>query len=474
MSKEREIAKEQVLYYLIDLREQEAKKANFVDIVVNRELCKELGYFKYKIKETGEMRAGKLFLISETQDGELVNIIYDDKGRFIGWQNQESRDKNEIQAARDLELNQKQLAEQLIRENEKERIRKESKGTSSSDTTKAGEGRDLANKEHEEEKKQETVQQKPNSLNQEVKAERTLNNLKSEISIGNQPKIRLDTTINGYYLWQILQIEDKLKGRLPEGLNENSFRTGYLTILNASELEAKDGKRRKSEDVFVICTYGGDIIELDEQVLEPKPLGGLEQRKQTELTRQRYEDGKESEKPDTETELTRTSLYKIPDANSKFAVAENWFLAVDKNRDRMTNGKTPVDNVEKNISFVQVSRNQSYYTSEENLQYTLEYKLDPIRENVPKSEKEIEKEEELRERKPNEVEVERAEHTNELVDICFEKYKKLGDIYNRTDIAKKIDKYHNRGMNDEEVIKQIGADAKLAEEVEHEYHIHNR
>lgn len=422
---QREISNEQILYYIMNLREQEAKNDQYTNIVINRELCKELGYFNYKLKDTGEVRASSLFLISETHDGELINIIYDEKGRFIGWQNEENRNKNRIETARDIELNERLINQQLIRGIERERIRNEADSTSSSDTIKAGEGRDLGSKEHEEntEEKQEQKINNDNTNKNEVKKD--LKNLKNEVNLDHAPKIRLDQIINGYYLWEILQIESKTRGKLPEGLNEAAFRNGYITIVDSEKLEAKDGKKRKAEDTFLICTYSGDVIELDEQILQPMDLGGLEQRKQTELTRQRYEDGKEVEKPDTETELTRTSLYRIPNVHERFGVAENWFLGVDKNRDRMTNGVTTPDNVEKNISFVQVSRNQSYYTSEEKLQNTVEYKLDPVRENVPKSKTELEKEQELRERKPNEAEVERAEHTDDLVEICFKKYKNL-------------------------------------------------
>lgn len=420
---QREISNEQILYYIMNLREQEAKNDKFTNIVINRELCHELGYFNYKLKDTGEVRASSLFLISETHDGELINIIYDNKGRFIGWQNEENRRQNKIDVSEDIELNEQILKMQL--QKGIERTKDTENGTSSSDTAKAGEGRDLASKEHEEEKKEDNKETQPNNENGDTKQKNTLKNLRNEVNLDHKPKIRLDQVINGYYLWQILQIEQKLQGKLPEGLNEAAFRNGYLTIVDSKELEEKDHKPRKAEDTFLICTYSGDIIELDEQILQPMDLGGLEQRKQSELTRQRYEDGKEEEKPDTETELTRTSLYKIPNANERFAVAENWFLGVDKNRARMTNGVTTPDNVDKNISFVQVSRNQSYYTREEKIQNTVEYKLDPIRENVPKNEKELEKEQELIERKPNETEVERAEHTDDLVEICFKKYKNL-------------------------------------------------
>lgn len=52
--------------------------------------------------------------------------------------------------------------------------------------------------------------------------------------------------------------------------------------------------------------------------------------------------------------------------------------------------------------------------------------------------------------------------------------KNYGDYYNRGEIGKKVQEYHNKGMDDEEVVKQIGKDVKIAEEVEHEFYIHGR
>lgn len=47
-----------------------------------------------------------------------------------------------------------------------------------------------------------------------------------------------------------------------------------------------------------------------------------------------------------------------------------------------------------------------------------------------------------------------------------------GNYYNRNDIQVKIEKYHNSGMNDEEVIEKIGEDVQKAEDFEHEFYIH--
>lgn len=45
-----------------------------------------------------------------------------------------------------------------------------------------------------------------------------------------------------------------------------------------------------------------------------------------------------------------------------------------------------------------------------------------------------------------------------------------GEHYNRNDIEEKVEEYHNKGMDDEEVIKQIGEDMQYAEEFEHEFY----
>lgn len=427
MPKEREVSKEQILYLLMNLREEEAKRDTYKDIVVNKEACREIGIFNYKVEgtRTGEERVSTLFLISETQDGEKVNLIYDEKGRFLAWESFEKngKRKTELEVASDIKLNEELLKRQI--ELQEERERNSSKPTSTSGgSAKSGEGRDLPQEQKEEKKQEKRQETNPKQQNKE-ETKGKLPNLKDEINMDHRARIPLDQIINGYALWQILQLEEKLSTRLPEGMDEASFRTGYLSIVDSKELQAKDGKERKAEDMFIISNHNGDIIELDEQILQPMELGGIEQRKQQELNRQRYADGKESEKPDAEFDTTRTSLYKIPDVSSRFGVSENYFLSVDKNRDWMERGRTPVDNVTKDISFVQVSREQSYYGSDEQPTHTLEYKLDPVRENMVKSKEELEKEEELRESKPDETFVERREHTQELVDQCFAKYEKL-------------------------------------------------
>ena len=65
MGKQRKISSEQILYVLINMRENEAKNNSIRTINVNKELCRNLGLFKYKIEGVEEQSTGRLFLIYE-------------------------------------------------------------------------------------------------------------------------------------------------------------------------------------------------------------------------------------------------------------------------------------------------------------------------------------------------------------------------------------------------------------------------
>lgn len=479
MSKERKISNEQILYLLIHLREEDAKRDSFTKIVVNKEQCRKIGLFNYKVKETGKTRVSQLFLIKENHDGDEVNVIYDDKGRFIAWESFDAQGKRKtnLEIANDIELKEENLRRQI--ELDEERTKGEiAKKTSNNGTSKAGEGRDLPKEQKE--KPNETEKEKNKSTTQENKnieeqQKDKLENLKGEINIDYVPKTRLDQTINGYYLWDILQIEDKLQGRLPEGLSEKSFRNGYLTIIDSKQLEAKDGKTRPAEDTFAVCTYSGDIIELDEQVLEPQNLGTREERMIQENKRQRYADGNEVRKPDTYFDLTRRSKWRIPNVASRFAVNEEWYLGIDINRNYKEDGSRPTVGKIKEISFIQEPRETdktySRDSAEARTRESLEYKLEDITE-PPLSEKEQKQMEQLRKKDSNETISVRKEHREEYEKLVDELVGKYGDYYNRRDMEEKVENYHNRGMDIEEIKERVKEDAQVAEEIEHEFHIH--
>ena len=465
MAREREKTTEQILDTIIAIREDKSKINENDEFIVNKQNCKSIGLFNYKVKETGKTKAGYIFFINEIHNGKEVNIIYDETGNSIAWQREENGMDLEIDP--NLELDKKSLKRQIDMGIE----RTKTSNNSGSGSSKGGEGRDLPKEENKEkEEKQEQKENNKTNETPEIQKSKELKNLKYEINITRTPKIKLDTIINSYYLWEILDIEDKLKDRLPKDLNIKSFRTGYLTVIDSKELTQKDGKERNSEDTLLIVTRNEDIIELDEEIVKPRNLGPAQEKLKTEKNRLRYVDGKEAEKPDTTIDTTRTSLFQIPNVHEKYNVDENWYIGIDKSREWVDEGKTPVSGNKKEISFVQQSRDVSYYEREViNPNDTLEYKLKPIneREKTENLKEEEKQKDELANKDAFETEKVRNNHTEELVLKCFEKYPKLGEIYNRTDITKKVEKYHEEyGMSDEEILNQIGEDLNVAERTE--------
>lgn len=469
MSKEREISSEQVLYLLINLREEDAKRDKFVDIQVNREKCKEIGLFSYKIKEKNEIRAGKLFLISETHDGDPVDIIYDEKGRFIAWKNYEKNKHNEFQIAQDIELNKRRLEEQLIKNEQREKVANEN-NSSSSDTSKAGEGRDLASKEHEENQTKDKQQKNKDNPQTEVKP---LKNLKYEVNMSGRTRIALDTIINGYYLWEILNLEEKLKDRLPEGVSEKSFRNGYLTLIESKDLEKNDGVPRKEEFTLAVCTYSGDIVELDKNVIEPRDKGTIEEQKEYESNSMYFADGREVSKPSTDMVLTRKSRYQIPDINSRFGINEEWFLEIDEDEQSRKNGENPSDGKKYEISFVQepmrTSEVYSNDSAEARTRPSIKCKLEDVTE-PPLNEKEQKQMEQLRKKDANEVINTRKEHIEEFEKVVENLTKKYGENY-RSTIKQQVEAEHKKGKTPEEAEKNV---KENMDEIENEYYIHGR
>ena len=469
-SKERDVSNEQILYLLINFREEDAKRDSFTDIQVNREKCREVGLFSYKIKDTGEKRMENLFLINETHDGVPVDVIYDKKGRFIAWKNYEKDPNGELQIAKDIELDKERLERQLIRDLERERVVTETNSSSSSsDTTKAGEGRDLGNKEHEEKEQNQNVN-KEDTKQQEIKP---LKNLKNDINLSGKTRIAMDTIINGYYLWEILNVEEKLAGRIPEGVSERSFRNGYLTVVPSSELEQKDGKHREPEFTFAVCNFSGDMIELDGGVLEPQKIGPIEEQEQYEKNSEYFADGKEVAKPTTDMVLTRKARYKIPGAYSRFNVNENWYLEVDEDEQSRKYGANPSDGKVHEISFVQepmrTSEIYSQDSAEARTRQSIKCKLEDVSE-PPLSEKEQEQMDRLRSKDANEAINSRKEHLQEFENVVENLTKQYGESYRKT-IEAQVEAEHKKGKSPEEAEKNV---KENMDEMENEYYIHGR
>lgn len=420
MKGQRSITDEQILYALLQERQKQLESL-IGEMNVEPLESRILGQFTYFDKEKGEYRTSKVFKICELHNGKKVMTFHDEKWRFI------ARYEDEILKVSDrIDLNQKEFmefADLSQRNNHQE----------DGGSPKGGEG--------------------------------ILHNFRGEINVYEQT--RLDQLINGHELWLVLDLENKLRGRLPAGILPQEAKSGFLARANSSDLNRADGGNRTTEDSFVLRTVNGDIIELGEDIIQPVELGTRAERQRAEDNRMREgTDGKQQEKPNKKLELTRTTMYRIPDVNTRFNVAENWFLAVDKNRESI-HSETPYAGHHKEISFVQVSRNESYYDREQRPNKTVETKLKPL--NEPEQEGGAKSQQALAYKDPNEAENTRNAYINGIVEECCERFPEYKSYFNKSDIISKVTKYQEDGLDEDEIVEEVGKDIQRATECEHEY-----
>ena len=463
MSKQREISSEQILYELVQFREDKNKQKGFITKEVNRKKCRVIGLFPYMVKETEKIKASRLFLISEIHDGNQYDIIYNEDGDVIAYNDYSNKDG--LKLAREVELNKENLEKQILRDSQRE-LEDENNG-SSEDSSKAGDGRDLASKEHEENENNKEKKEEKKEIKKENKDEKKLKNLKNDISMDDKTKIRLDTLINGYYLWEILGIQELLKDKMPDGVSEREFQSGFLTRIDSKELndiEAAKGekvKERKAEDTFAIVSQSGNIIELDEDIIEAQYLGTRDERVLQEQNRERWADGKHTYKPQTDMTLARTSKWRIKNVDSRFQTNEEWFLGVDYNEDYVRNGTKPSDRrYLKEISIIQEPRyTEKVYnrdSAEGRTRPAVEYKLEDISE-PPLNEKEQKQKSQLEKREADEALNVRKEHEAELEKIVETLTQKYGEEY-REEIKQKVDEEHEKGNDIDEIQKNVKED----------------
>ena len=83
MSKQRDMNDKDFLETLIKLREDKFSKNDFIKKQINVKKCRPLGLFSYRVKESGENKEGRLFLLSEIHDGNEYDIIYNQKDKDL-------------------------------------------------------------------------------------------------------------------------------------------------------------------------------------------------------------------------------------------------------------------------------------------------------------------------------------------------------------------------------------------------------
>ena len=453
----------EVITYLEFLKREIQRRHEEDGYVVIDDNSGEIGLF-FGYKHNGQLCAGKLYLINAKTDFGYVNYVYDNNGRSIST-HAYNNDGSTIQFRLDdnVEINEIMLKRQMQLGIENIREKKADNGSS-----QGGAGRDK----HIEKNKEEQVKTKRKSSKEELKnknetKDNILVNLKEYgISINRRTRIPLKTVINGHYLYNVIGYESKIKDRLPDGVSEKSFRNGFLTVIDSEELEKIDGKKRERSKTFALSTYdGNNIIELDEQVLEPQPEIHRYEQKRLEDGTLNLRDGKEAHRPETYKQNTEKALYKIPNVGENFYVGEDWFLSVDTNWEYQQYGDFSHYTNKDEISLVQQTVKSSQITVKDQTDSgRMKIKLEAA--NEPHENELERKQREMLERPGiNEAKEERQNHLKELANKIFygkdnnnfqKLYKEqMQEIYNYNQILDRVNELHDEGLTDEEIENEI-------------------
>ena len=457
-----------------EIQNKVIKYAN-MDDKVDLNFFEDIGLFSYKSKELEESVFSRIYLADFDINNSDINNIYDETGKCIAVEHNEKGGIIEVKPG--VELDVRLLKLQILKGRERKKyrelalIKKEIENLEISLNDKEpeldlvpGENLELDSIDEIEPTEETEYELDEVDITEEqlVDEQPALRNWKNE-GIKNGPKIVIDEIINGLYLWEILEIDKEIEGRIPKNLNSKSFRTGFLSIVDSKELTAKDGKERKAPDTFVVINMHGDMIELDEPVLEPQPQMTMQREQESEIASLDKADGKVKDDPKTQYNNTRTSLYKIPGVYKERAVSEDWYLSVDWNEEWKNKGTGVANGNTKEISFVQQSRNVSYLDRKNRSDGIISTKLEAVNEGslTPEEEKQ---QAELR--KFDGAEAEKARNKSleqaakEIANEIYEKYKEIyniNDLQNLENTAKLIlsssNIYQEEGIIDEKGIQ---------------------
>ena len=456
---------------------------------VDLNFFEDIGLFSYKSEKLKKSVFSRIYLADFDINNSDINNIYDETGKCIAVEHNEKGGIIEVKP--EVELNVRLLKLQILKGRERKKywelaqIKKEIENLEISLNDKESEldlvpGENLELDSIDEIEPTEETEYELDEIDiaeeQLVDEQPALRNWKNE-GIKNGPKIKMDEIINGYYLWEILEIDNEIKGKLPKNLNRKSFRTGFLSIVDSKELTEIDGKERTAPDTFVVINMHGDIIELDKNVLEPQPQMTLQREKESEVASFDKADGRIKDDPATELHNTRTSLYKIPGANTERAVCEDWYLSVDWNEGWKNKGTSVANGNKKEISFVQQSRNVSYIDRKNKSDGIISTKLEAVNEGslTPEEEKQ---QAELRKFDSTEAENARSKSIEQAAEeIAKDIYENNKTIYNSNDLqnlknsAKVIlsntQIYQEKGIIDEKGIQNAKDKMRKTAESEH-------
>ena len=165
---------------------------------------------------------------------------------------------------------------------------------------------------------------------------------------------------------------------------------------------------------------------------------------------------------------SQMAKWKIKDLNGLEAQGEDWYLAIDMNKEYRENGTHPANGKLTEISFIQED-NHDRSAGIERTRESVEYKLEDITE-PPLNAKEEKHMEQLRKKEINEANNTRKEHKQELQDVIERLTEKYGEGY-RKEIEEKVEQEHRKGKDAKEIEHDVKEDMN---DLEDELYRHGR
>lgn len=308
-------------------------KKNLQNKIVVKE-GKSIGILTFKKAEQYKTR--KLYAITMVVDGNIADYIYDEDGDNIAWVDATGN----VITDSDIKIESDKLDEEEGRDIMVKQL------NHSSGFQNDNQGRHITDKEEKIVSEHEMKQKK---YDIEDKTQLT-NWIDFNVSIDKDIAI-IDlyrTIYNGRRLRDVLSLE-KLKDRVPNGANLEHL--NFLTVVNSTELTAKDGKLRESTVTCVIMDDPRNpkqMVELDTSILKPRADLSKQENMTADKTSEILGDGEIKKGATTTTNSRQITTFEIPDAEigqSNDLIT----LAVRKNSnyiDKSTSQRNDAHNIE--------------------------------------------------------------------------------------------------------------------------------
>ena len=323
---------------IIEKLNERLSKKNLQNIVILKE-GKSIGLFTFN--KDNEKRTKKLYSITMVIDGNEWDYIYDETGDRIARVNT----NGEVIPDDDIRFERDGEGEEDANNRFRENMRL------SQPFQNDNQGRHIADrKEQINLSAEEKEQQKSN-----IEGKNNLTNLIDiDVEVDSSAAI-IDlyrTIYNGRRLRDMLAIDQKLKDRLPEGINIEHL--NFMGVVNSDQLTAKDGKQREADATCVIMDDPRNpkqMIELDTSILKPRANLSKQENMTSDKTSQHLGDAEIKKDATATTNTRQISTFEIPDAGENISQPNDMITLEIRQNSKYIDESTSQRNNAHNIEF---------------------------------------------------------------------------------------------------------------------------